>query len=119
MKIDVYSHAIRVTDVITDRDLQAMMSFCRPLVEYGFEKKGKRFVPKGLRTYASATRNRKEFGFHRNQLQDLKRHLFQNQGYVERLVPITYHPVEEIKVEKAEFEIRKMHSPRKELLRVS
>lgn len=112
MKIDVYSHAIRVTDVITDRDLQAMMSFCRPLVEYGFEKKGKRFVPKGLRTYASATRNRKEFGFHRNQLQDLKRHLFQNHGYVERLVPITYHPVEEIKVEKAEFEIRKMHSPR-------
>lgn len=112
MKIDVYSHAIRVTDVITERDLQAMMSFCRPLVEFGFEKKGKRFVPKGLRTYASATRNRKEFGFHRNQLQELKRHLFQNNGYVERLVPITYHPVEEIKVEKVEFEIRKMHSPR-------
>ncbi|MNP89053.1 hypothetical protein D3C85_14490 [compost metagenome] len=112
MKIDVYSHAIRVTDVLTDRDLQAMMAFCRPLVEYGLEKKGKRFIPKGLRTYAAATRNRKEFSFHRNQLQDLKRHLFQNQGYVERLVPITYHPTGEIKVKDVKYDVRAMYDPR-------
>ena len=67
MKIDVYSHAIKVRDVLTDRDLQAMMAFCKPLIEFGLEKKGRRFIPKGLRTFAAATRNRKEFSFHRNQ----------------------------------------------------
>ena len=38
MKIDVFSHAIKVSDVITERDLHAMMSFCKPLVEFGFDQ---------------------------------------------------------------------------------
>ena len=112
MKIDIYSHALRVTDVTTDRDLQAMLSFCKPLIEFGFEKQGRRFVPKGLRTFASATRNRKEFSFHRNQLDSLKRHLFGNLGYVEHLVPITYHTVAKDVLPKVEFDIIKMFPPR-------
>ncbi|QTH80363.1 putative helicase [Pseudomonas phage pPa_SNUABM_DT01] len=112
MKIDVYSHALKVTGVTTERDLQAMLQFCRPLIEMGYEKRGKRFIPKGLRTFAAATKNRQEFSFHRNQLQQLKRHLFQNCGYAEHLVPITHHLVEDIKVEKVKFDVRHMHPPR-------
>jgi len=112
MKIDVYSHAIKVSDVITDRDLQAMLSFCKPLIEYGFEKKGKKFIPKGMRTFAAATRNRKEFSFHRNQLMALKRHLFQGHGYAEHLVPIVHHVIDIAKLPKIEFDVRKMFPPR-------
>lgn len=112
MKIDVYSHALVVSDVTTERDLHAMMAFCKPLVEFGLEKKGKRFVPKGLRTYASATRNRKTFHFHRNQLEELKFFLFKKQGYVERLVEITHHDPSEIKIFDTVFSICKMHEPR-------
>lgn len=112
MKIDIYSHALRVTDVNNDRDLQAMLSFCKPLIEFGFEKQGRRFVPKGLRTFAAATRNRKEFSFHRNQLDSLKRHLFGNLGYVERLVPITYHAVSKDVLPKVDFDVIKMFPPR-------
>lgn len=112
MKIDVYSHAIKVTDVLNERDLQAMLSFCKPLIEFGFEKKGKRFIPKGLRTYAAATRDRKEFSFHRNQLGDLKRHLFKMQGYAEHLVPITHHVVRIEDLPKVEFDVRHMFPPR-------
>jgi len=112
MKIDVFSHAIKVSDVITERDLHAMMSFCKPLVEFGFEKKGKRFIPKGLRTFAAATRNRREFSFHRNQLMDLKRHLFQGHGYAEHLVPVVHHQVDLDKLPKTEFDVRQMFPPR-------
>ncbi len=112
MKIDVYSHALKVTDVITDRDLQAMLSFCKPLIEYGFEKKGKKFVPKGLRTYAAATRNRREFSFHRNQLAELMSHLIRQHGYVERLIPITHHKVSTDDYPVVEFDVCKMHDPR-------
>lgn len=112
MKIDIYSHAIRVTDVTTERDLEAMYSFCKPLIEFGLEKKRGRFVPRGLRTFAAATKDRREFGFHRNQLDDLKKHLFKRLGYVEHLVPITVHDIDMNKVAKVDFKIANMHEPR-------
>lgn len=112
MKIDVYSHAIKVSDVITERDLQAMLSFCKPLIEYGYEKKGKKFIPKGMRTFAAATRNRREFSFHRNQLSSLKHHLFKNFGYAEHLVPIVHHVVKIEDLPKVKFDVRKMFPPR-------
>lgn len=112
MKIDVYSHAIKISDVITERDLQAMLSFCKPLIEYGFEKKGKKFIPKGMRTFAAATRNRREFSFHRNQLSSLKHHLFKNFGYAEHLVPIVHHVVKVEDLPKIKFDVRKMFPPR-------
>lgn len=112
MRIDVYSHAIRVTGVTTDRDLQAMFTFCKPLIEMGLEKKKGRFYPKPLRTYASATRNRREFGFHRNQLDKLKDHLFRNHGYVEHLVPITHHAPDMKKVVKTSFPWANPRTPR-------
>lgn len=112
MKIDVYSHAIKVSDVITERDLQAMFSFCKPLIEFGYEKKGKKFVPKKVRTFAAATRNRREFSFHRNQLTSLKNHLFKNFGYAEHLVPIVHHVVKLTDLPEVNFEVRKMFPPR-------
>jgi len=112
MKIDVYSHCIKVTDVLHERDLQAMLSFCKPLIEIGFEKKAGRFIPKKLRTFAAATRDRKEFSFHRNQLNDLKRHLFGQLGYVERLVPITHHVAKLEDYPDVNFDVRSMFPPR-------
>lgn len=112
MKIDVYSHAIRITEVYTERDLHACLSFCKPLIEMGFVKQGRKFVPKGMRTFASATRNRKEFGFHRNQLDNLKRHLFSNNGYSEALLPIVIHVARKEDYPVVKFDVRKMFPPR-------
>ena len=114
MKIDVYSHCIKVTKVLTDRELQAMLSFCKPLVEMGMEKKGKRFFPKAMRTYAAATRDRKEFSFHRNQLQDLKAHLFQRLYFREHEAPITHHPVSLDVYPSQEFVVKQMFPPREQ-----
>lgn len=112
MKIDVYSHCIKVTKVLTDRELQAMLSFCKPLVEMGMEKKGKRFFPKAMRTYAAATRDRKEFSFHRNQLQDLKAHLFQRLYFREHEAPITHHDIDRATYPVQDFKVTKMFPPR-------
>lgn len=112
MRIDVYSHSIRVTEVLTERDLDAMYSFCKPLIEYGLQKKRGRFTRVGLRTFAAATRNRREFGFHRNQLEDLKKHLFMVKGYPEHLIPITIHDPRDIKTDKVVYKVKSMHTPR-------
>ena len=112
MKIDVYSHCIKVTKVLSERDLQAMMSFCKPLVEMGFEKKGKRFYPKALRTYAAATRDRKEFSFHRNQLADLKYHLFNRLMFRDHEAEIVHHPLAANEYPKEHFKIAHMFPPR-------
>lgn len=114
MKIDVYSHCIKVTKVLTDRELQAMLSFCKPLVEMGMEKKGKRFFPKAMRTYAAATRDRKEFSFHRNQLADLKAHLFQRLYFREHEAPITHHGVVLADYPPQEFTVKQMFPPREQ-----
>lgn len=112
MKIDVYSHAIKVTQVYSDRDLRALLSFCKPLVEMGLEKKGKRFYPKPLRTYAAATRDRKEFSFHRNQLNDLKFHLFNKLYFKEHEAPITYHATSLDIYPRHDFKVVQMFPPR-------
>lgn len=112
MKIDVYSHCIKVTRVFTERQLQAMLSFCKPLVEMGFEKKGKRYYPKPLRTYAAATRDRKEFSFHRNQLEELKNHLFKRLYFTETEVQITHHEISLDTYPKFDFKVKFMYPPR-------
>lgn len=112
MKIDVYSHCIKVTKVLTERDLQAMLSFCKPLVEMGVEKKGKRFYQKAMRTYAAATRDRKEFSFHRNQLADLKHHLFSRLFFHENEAPITHHVTNPDNYPEVKFDVAHMFPPR-------
>lgn len=112
MEIDVYSHCIKVTKVWTERDLQAMIAFCRPLIEMGFEKKGRKFIPKPIRTYAAATRDRKEFSFHRNQLGELKFHLFRRHFIPEEQVPIRIHTLKREDYPKFDFKVKFMYPPR-------
>jgi hypothetical protein len=112
MDIDVYSHCIKVTKVWTERDLQAMIAFCRPLIEMGFEKKGRKFVPKAIRTYAAATRDRKEFSFHRNQLGELKFHLFKRHFFKEEQVTIREHTLNRADYPKFDFKVKFMYPPR-------
>lgn len=112
MKIDVYSHAIVVTDVLNDRDTQAMYSFCKPLIEHELKKQGRRMIPTAARTFASATRDRREFHFHRNQLKSLKEHLTRRYGYSEERLNITHHPVHLSDAHKVAFDVIQMHTPR-------
>lgn len=112
MDINVYSHCIKVTKVYTERDLQAMLAFCKPLVEMGLERKGRKFYPKALRTYAAATRDRREFSFHRNQLGDLKSHLFQRLYFKDHEISITHHTIKLGVYPKQEFRPIALHSPR-------
>lgn len=111
MDIDVYSHTIKVTKVWTERDLQVMMSFCRPLVEMGFEKRGRKFIPVPVRTYAAATRNRKEFSFHRNQLEELKQHITRSQIPAE-MVNWTTHTCNKADYPVQDFQVKFMYPPR-------
>lgn len=112
MFIDVYSHCIKVSKVLYDRDLNAMLSFCRPLVEMGFEKRGRKFIPVPARTFASATRDRREFRFHRNQLQELLHHLKIHKGYRDNELTITHHVAKLEDYPRFDYEVAFMYPPR-------
>jgi superfamily II DNA or RNA helicase len=78
----------------------------------GFEKKGRKFIPKPMRTYAAATRDRKEFSFHRNQLEALKFHLFRTRFFTETEVTIIHHGVVIESYPRFDFKVKHMFPPR-------
>lgn len=109
IRLDVYSHNVKVTK-FSQRGKEAMLDFCRGLAEYGLKMVGyKRFVREMLRVYAAATKDRTEFRFHRNQLEELLEHLKQ-WNYLDDQIEIIRHgmytPVE------AHFQMDKNFVPR-------
>lgn len=75
LRIIVASHHVRVTD-FDHRVKFALLEFCRGLAQYGMER-----MPNGhfkramLRVFVGVAHDRSFFHFHRNELDDLKRHL--------------------------------------------
>lgn len=92
IRLDVYSHNVKVTR-FTIRGKESLLSYCRNLAEYGLKMVGyKKFVREMLRVYASATKDRTEFRFHRNNLEELIGHL-KEWGYREEQMEIVYHDI--------------------------
>lgn len=93
IRIDVYSHNLKVSRYNTQRGREAMLDFCKGLVEYGLKMVGPRkFIREMIRVYAAATKDRSEFRFHRNQLDELLEHL-KNWNYQEGQVEVVHHPL--------------------------
>ena len=96
VRIDVYSHHIKVTR-FNRRIKDALLVYCRDIAQYGLKKVGRRFVKAMLRVFVGVTKDREEFHFHVNQLGEVIRHLG-NSGIPERQIHMVrhrlYEPVE-------------------------
>jgi hypothetical protein len=93
VKIDVYSHGIVVSEIEIPRGREVLGQFLRPLVQFKLEKVHGRMVNVASKTYAAALKNRSEFRFHKNQLDDLLRFLSQV-GYKEPGLQVVRHPID-------------------------
>ena len=96
MKIEVLSHGFVVTG-FDGRGKVAIMDFARNMAEYGLVKVGRdQFERKIERVFAGYTADRKEWRFHRNQLQDFINHI-SGYGWSESQIEFTiresYAPV--------------------------
>lgn len=102
-KITIYSHGLKV-EPGNQRAREALLKYCLNLVQWEFTKRPPTWRP--IRTmkkvYAGATRDRREFRFHRNLLQELLQHLDSfgirqsNIEFVNRPLPVAVevdHPV--------------------------
>ena len=75
MRIDIFSHSLKVTGFGTAGKV-ALLEYCRGLAQFGLVRVGPgRFERQMLRVYVGVSRDRSEFHFHVNQLQDLLYHL--------------------------------------------
>lgn len=90
IRLDVYSHNVKVTRY-GQQGKDALLSFCRSLAQYELKKTGRKSFTKVMTCiYAAATGDRKEFRFHRHQLNELKEHLL-NHGYREDQLEVVHH----------------------------
>src|SRR5690606_36462003 len=65
------------------KDRDVLFQFCRPLIQHSLVRVARgKFVNAPVKTFAAATKDRKEFRFHINQLDDLKL-MLRNYGHGE------------------------------------
>jgi hypothetical protein len=93
LKLDIYSHGIAISELQIPSDRDVLVQFCRPLIQMKLEKIKGRMVNVPDRTYAAALRNRSEFRFHINQLDNLLQFLAQ-QGYKGERLKVVQHPID-------------------------
>lgn len=112
VNIDVYSHCIKVTGSQTSQVRMHLVEYCRHQGETGLRRVGvgryEQFIE---RVYAAYTRNRDEFRFHRNQLNEVVQFL-RSRGIAESTININYVP--ETQYVKNEIRFTDPRSPRDE-----
>lgn len=90
VRIDVYSHCIVVSNFGTDVK-NALLEFCRGVAHYGLKRVGRgKFVKAMLRVFVATTFDRREFRFHRNQLDQILLAL-DKVGYAKHLINVVHH----------------------------
>ena len=110
MKITEYSHGFTVTD-LDYVESKIVREFCLRLVQHGLTKKRGKFVRVAMKTYASATANRKIFRFHINLIRQFKHHLKVNGIDIEE-VSITVKKVNKPKIKPYKFKKLDFPPPR-------
>lgn len=114
VRFDLYSHHVKVTGF--DRAGEsAIAHICHDLVTYKQRREGNRVVMEMEKVYAGRTKNRQEYRFHRNQLNDLYR-AFEgagiSQSQIETVEHTLYEPV------SVEFKVKDVRAPREEQIPV-
>lgn len=110
MKITEYSHGFTVTD-LDYVESKIVREFCLRLVQHGLTKKRGKFVRVAMKTYASATANRKIFRFHINLIRQFKHHLKVNGIDIEE-VSITVKKINKSKIKPYKFKKLDFPPPR-------
>lgn len=72
MRFDLYSHHIKVSG-FDYQGKEALLEFCRSLVQYGMVRRGQVITREMLRVFVGVTKDRRVFHFHINQKQELLR----------------------------------------------
>ena len=74
LHITTGSHFFKTTN-ITPRARPVIDSYCKTLLQYGWQKERNKFIRVPLKVFAMATNERTEYRFHINLLQQFERHL--------------------------------------------
>jgi len=111
VRLDVYSHHVKVSE-IEEKDRDVLFQFCRPLIQHSLVRVARgKFVNAPVKTFAAATKDRKEFRFHINQLDDLKL-MLRNYGHGEDKLTVVEHRLSKDDFPTVEFEPKTMPPPR-------
>lgn len=109
MRIDLYSHGFKVSDLI-QTDLNLIAEHCRPLVKWEFVKQGKSWIKEAKETYAAALKNRREFRFHINTWPQFQV-LLKMYNYPEGNLQIIHHAHGKEQFTQAHFKVKNMKEP--------
>lgn len=112
MRLDISSHNIKVSQ-ICQRGREALIQFCKPLIQMGLERVGRQYTMVPKRTFAAAMKDRSEFRFHVNQLEDLKQHLG-HFGFKGDTLTIVEHKTSAAAFPQVEHIIKEMFEPREQ-----
>ena len=112
MRLDISSHNIKVSQ-ICQRGREALLQFCKPLIQMGLERVGRQYTMVPKRTFAAAMKDRSEFRFHVNQLEDLKQHLG-HFGFKGDTLTIVEHKTSAAAFPQVEHIIKEMFEPREQ-----
>lgn len=117
MRLDVCSHHVKVSELDGGRGKDALIQFCKPLIRYRLIKSRGRFHKEADKVFAAATKDRREFRFHVNQLEDLLLHL-RNYGYDPDQMEVVYHDHGRSDFPVVEHPVKKMFDPRPNQVKV-
>lgn len=111
MQIDVYSHNFALSNYLP-RDKEVIREYLRPLIQMEYERqRNGRFVPVPKRAYASTLRDRTEYRFHINQLDDFLTFL-KHHHYVPAQYEIIKHGISINEFEIVDHDVKQMYEPR-------
>lgn len=112
MKIDVYSHSFKVSD-LSDRQLKAVEKFCRTLVQFEMEIEQGRREMVAKRTFASASPDRREYRFHINMKIGFFQMMAREQILIKEMEIIKHEALVDERF-RVEFVVRDIFAPRED-----
>ena len=111
MRLDICSHHVKVSELGGAMGKEALLRFCAPLIRYKLVKSRGRFHKEMDKVFAAATKDRTEFRFHVNQLEDLLLHL-RNYGFEPDQLLMVRHSYKRDDFPVVEHRVKKMFDPR-------
>ena len=110
MKIDVYSHSFRVSEM-SARQIKAVDQYCKTLIQYELKIENGRRELTAARVFASASEHQRYRHFHINMKVDFFRMMAYHGIKVEEM-EIIKHPIEITDRYRVKFDVISLHEPR-------
>lgn len=111
MRLDICSHHVKVSELGGGMGRDALFRFCSDLIRYKLIKSRGRFHKQKDKVFAAATKDRTEFRFHVNQLEELLLHL-RNYGFDPDQMTIVRHGFDRSDFPVVEHPVKMMFEPR-------